>query len=179
MIRDLLVRIRRCGARVVSPVLVFMIAIAPVSAAQDSARTPSQQQPVITAADSALNERVRSLSAQLRCPVCQGLALQDSPSELAQQMRDVVRAQIELGKSDDEVKAYFVGRYGEWILMEPTARGFNMLVYILPFVGLAAGGAFLVFVVRRWTGAPATEQDSLQDDEFEDEAQTAREREKV
>lgn len=114
----------------------------------------------LTAADSLLEARTRNLAAQLRCPVCQGLSLQDSPSELSQQMRDVVRAQIELGKSDEEVKAYFVGRYGEWILMEPKARGFNLLIYILPFLGLLAGGAVLVFAVRRWTRASASEADT-------------------
>jgi cytochrome c-type biogenesis protein CcmH len=117
-----------------------------------------------TAADSLVETRTRSLSAQLRCPVCQGLSLQDSPSELSQQMRDVVRSQLAMGKSDDEVKAYFVARYGEWILMEPEARGFNLLVYVLPFVGLLAGAGVLVLAVRRWTrtspGVPSTAADA-------------------
>jgi cytochrome c-type biogenesis protein CcmH len=105
-------------------------------------------------ADSVLEAQTRTLSAQLRCPVCQGLSLQDSPSELSQQMRDVVRSQLASGKTPDEVKAYFVGRYGEWILMEPAPRGFNWLVYVLPLVALAAGGWLLVAALRRWTAAP-------------------------
>lgn len=104
-----------------------------------------------TVSDSVLDHRTRVVSAQLRCPVCQGLSLQDSPSALSQQMKDVVRAQLASGKSDEEVKAYFVARYGEWILMEPPARGFNVLVYVLPLVALAAGGIFLGVLVRRWT----------------------------
>lgn len=103
--------------------------------------------------DSALEARTTRLAAQLRCPVCQGLSIQDSPSELSQQMRALVKEQIATGKSDAEVKAYFVGRYGEWILLEPKATGFNMLVYLLPAVVFAAGAFLVVRVVKKWTAA--------------------------
>jgi cytochrome c-type biogenesis protein CcmH len=109
---------------------------------------------IVTAADSALDAETRALAAQLRCPVCQGLSVQDSPSELAQQMRDVVRQQLQDGKSPNEVKQYFVARYGEWILMAPPASGFNWLVYSLPAVVLVFGVVFLVVLVRRWTSVP-------------------------
>lgn len=108
---------------------------------------------IVTPADSALDAQTRSLATQLRCPVCQGLSVQDSPSELAQQMRDVVRQQLQDGKSPDEVKQYFVARYGEWILMAPPASGFNWLVYSLPAIVLALGIVFLVVLIRRWTSA--------------------------
>jgi len=111
------------------------------------------------AADSVLDARTRALAAQLRCPVCQGLSLQDSPSELAQQMRDVVKQQIANGKTDEEVKRFFVGRYGEWILMSPTPHGFNWLVYVLPLLALALGGGVVTLAVRRWTsGAPVRDE---------------------
>lgn len=126
-------------------------------AAQDNpASRPSRpSRPAASApADSALDAATRSLASQLRCPVCQGLSVQDSPSELAQQMRDVVRQQLQDGKSPDEVKEYFVARYGQWILMTPPAVGFNWLVYSLPAIVLVIGGAMLVVLVRRWTSAP-------------------------
>jgi cytochrome c-type biogenesis protein CcmH len=140
---------------------VVTVAALTTAAAQQAAPATAAAAPTVkTGADSLLEARTRNLSAQLRCPVCQGLSLQDSPSELSQQMRDVVRGQLAMGKSDDEVKAYFVARYGEWILMEPEARGFNLLVYVLPFVGLLAGAGVLVLAVRRWTrtspGDPST-----------------------
>ena len=139
--------------RVLSAAFTFAIALAtsPMLSAQSSAGAPGAR-PVATApADSALDAATRSLASQLRCPVCQGLSLQDSPSELAQQMREVVKQQLQAGKSPDEVKDYFVARYGQWILMTPPATGFNWLVYSLPFVVLVVGGAMLVVLVRRWT----------------------------
>lgn len=108
--------------------------------------------------DPALEAKVREVSAQLRCPVCQGLSLQDSPSELAQEMRDVVRDRLASGETPEQVKAYFVSKYGEWILLQPTASGFNLLVYVLPVLALLGGVALIVVMVRRWTsGAPAAE----------------------
>lgn len=108
-----------------------------------------------TAGDSALEAKTRAVASQLRCPVCQGLSLQDSPSELSQEMRDLVREQLAAGKSPDEVKQYFVNRYGEWILLDPQAHGFNWLVYALPVLLLLGGGAVLLVAVRRWSTRPA------------------------
>jgi cytochrome c-type biogenesis protein CcmH len=107
--------------------------------------------------DSLLAVRTRELAAQLRCPVCQGLSLQDSPSELSQEMRDVVRDQLRAGRTPEEVKQYFVARYGEWILMEPAASGFNWLVYLLPVLALAGGAVAVALALRRWT-SPAPEE---------------------
>lgn len=103
-----------------------------------------------TAADSALDARTTAVAAQLRCPVCQGVSIQDSPSELAQQMRSVVKEQLAAGKSEDDVRAYFTSKYGEWILLSPKAAGFNLLVYILPAIALIGGGIVIAMVVRRW-----------------------------
>jgi cytochrome c-type biogenesis protein CcmH len=103
--------------------------------------------------DSVLDARVREVASKLRCPVCQGLSLQDSPSELSQEMKDVVRDQLAAGKSSEEVVQYFVGKYGEWILLQPKASGFNLAVYALPVLILAGGALLVVLAVRRWTRA--------------------------
>jgi len=97
-----------------------------------------------------LERDTRQLASELRCPVCQGLSLQDSPSELSQEMRDIIRDQLEAGKSVEEVKQYFVAKYGEWILLSPAPHGFNLTVYIAPVVLLLGGAAFLYFAARRW-----------------------------
>lgn len=101
--------------------------------------------------DPALEARVTELAAQLRCPVCQGLSIQDSPSPLAQDMKDLIRSQVAAGASDAEVREYFISKYGEWVLLEPRAAGFNLLVYVLPALGLLAGALVIVVAVRRWT----------------------------
>lgn len=106
------------------------------------------QQP---AADSIIELQTRALADVLRCPVCQGLSLQDSPAELSQEMRDVIRAKLREGNTPDEVKDYFVSKYGEWILLQPEAKGFNLTVYILPIVMLIAGAVLVVFLARRWS----------------------------
>lgn len=104
-----------------------------------------------TKAEADLEERTSKVAATLRCPVCQGESIQDSPAELAQQMRGVVRDQLRAGKSPDEIKAYFVARYGEWILLEPKMTGLNILLYAFPVMLVIAGLGFVYTLVRRWT----------------------------
>lgn len=106
--------------------------------------------------DAALERRTREVASELRCPVCQGESIQDSPAELAVEMKAVVREQLAAGKSPDEVKAYFVARYGEWILLRPTTSGVNVLLYVLPPLALLAGVVLVVVIARRWMHAPAT-----------------------
>jgi cytochrome c-type biogenesis protein CcmH len=116
--------------------------------------SPLLSQSTVVPRDSALEARVRAVSSQLRCPVCQGLSLQDSPSELSAEMKDVVREQLAAGRSNDEVLQYFVGKYGEWILLQPKPSGFNLAVYALPVLMLAVGALVVTIAVRRWTRAP-------------------------
>ncbi len=141
---------------------------APKNAPQDSGALRVQVQGTLTDAqknDPALEAATKSVASQLRCPVCQGVSIQDSPSELAQQMRTVVKEQLAAGKSPDEVKDYFVSKYGEWILLEPKARGFNLLVYALPAALVLGGAVFLVFLVKKWTAAPVTVNSARGDDD--------------
>jgi cytochrome c-type biogenesis protein CcmH len=97
-----------------------------------------------------LEARVREIASELRCVVCQNLSVADSPSELAKEMRNLVRELLQQGKSRDEVLAYFVSRYGEFVLLSPPKRGFNLLVWGLPFVALAAGAYGIYLATRRW-----------------------------
>jgi cytochrome c-type biogenesis protein CcmH len=107
--------------------------------------------------DSALEARTTAVASTLRCPVCQGESIQESPSTLAQQMRAVVRDKLRNGESPEQVKAYFVARYGEWILLEPKMTGLNIVLYVLPVVLILGGLVIVVILVRRWTKAPRAE----------------------
>jgi len=103
-----------------------------------------------------LEERVREVASELRCVVCQNLSVADSPSDLAKEMRNLVREQVQQGKSREEIQAYFVSRYGEYVLLSPPKRGFNLLVWGLPFLAIVVGGSVVYLVARRWTEqAPA------------------------
>jgi cytochrome c-type biogenesis protein CcmH len=105
----------------------------------------------VASTDTALERRTSEVASQLRCPVCQGESLQDSPSALAQEMRSVVRDQLAAGRTPDEVKAYFVSKYGEWILLQPRAKGLNLVVYLAPFLVIVGGTLLIIVAVRRWT----------------------------
>jgi cytochrome c-type biogenesis protein CcmH len=94
---------------------------------------------------------VHEIGAQLRCVVCQSLSVADSPSETANQMRGIIRERLAAGDSPEQVKAYFVEKYGLWILLAPPREGFNLLVWVVPFAGLAAGLVLVVLLMRRWT----------------------------
>lgn len=100
----------------------------------------------------AVNEReVYEVASQLRCVVCQNLSVADSPSEMANQMRAVVRERLAAGERPEQVIAYFVDKYGQWILLSPPRRGFTLLVWVVPFIGLALGLVLAAVLVRRWT----------------------------
>jgi cytochrome c-type biogenesis protein CcmH len=145
----------------------MLLALA-LALAMQAVGTPDAAAPLGAPYDSALEARTREVSAGLRCPVCQGLSIQDSPSELAVQMKDVVRQQLRAGKTQEEIEAYFVSKYGEWVLLEPKASGANLIVYLLPVALIIGGGVFIWFMVRKWSaaGVPVTgtveeEQDTV------------------
>jgi cytochrome c-type biogenesis protein CcmH len=98
-----------------------------------------------------LEEQTRALAAELRCVVCQNLSVADSPSEMAQQMRAIVREQLEAGKTPEQVKDFFVSKYGEWVLLKPKTSGFSLVLWLMPYLALAGGMLIAVWLIRRWT----------------------------
>ena len=86
-------------------------------------------------------ERVDRISAELRCPVCQGLSVQDSPSETARSMRALVAQRVAEGRTDDEIRAEFVRSYGDWILLSPPLLSFSGLVWLAPLAAIVVGAA--------------------------------------
>jgi cytochrome c-type biogenesis protein CcmH len=102
-----------------------------------------------------IEEQTRAISAELRCVVCQNLSVADSPSEMAQQMRASVREQLQAGKSAQEIKDFFVSKYGEWVLLAPTNTGFNRLLWWLPLTVLIIGVIAALLLARRWAARKA------------------------
>lgn len=138
---------------------VPLAALFVLTAVADAQPAKTQRAPVAIA-DSVLEARTSAVAATLRCPVCQGESIQDSPSELAQEMRGVVRDRLRAGESPEQIKAYFVGRYGEWILLEPKMTGLNIVLYVLPVALIVAGLIIVVLLVRRWTRPVVTSGDT-------------------
>jgi len=99
-----------------------------------------------------IEEQTHLLAAELRCPVCQNLSVADSPSEMAIQMREVIFEKLKNGESPEQIRGYFVSRYGEWILLAPTRKGFNWIAWLLPFVVILVGAGIIILRIRRAIG---------------------------
>jgi cytochrome c-type biogenesis protein CcmH len=91
------------------------------------------------------------LASELRCPDCQGLSVAESQTSAAQSIRDEIAAQLAAGRSMDEVRASFVQRYGEWILLSPSGP----LPWVVPLAGLLVGGGLLLVWLRGSSSAAA------------------------
>ena len=95
-----------------------------------------------------LEARTRHVASLLRCPVCQGLSVADSPSTTAQKMKGQVREMVAAGYEQDQILAYFETSYGAFVRLEPPLRGVNWLVWLAPILGLAAGGGIVAWALR-------------------------------
>lgn len=100
--------------------------------------------------DPVLEARARLISEGLRCPVCQGETIDESNASVSRELRLLVRERLLAGDSDEEVVAYIVSRFGEFVLMRPDASGSNLVLWLgAPVMLLLAGGLAFGFVRRR------------------------------
>ena len=97
-----------------------------------------------------IDDETRRIAKQLQCPVCSGAAVSDSPSELAGQMRNVIRTKLEAGENEQQIVAYFVERYGDSVLIEPPRRGIGLAVWLAPIGVLVAGAILLWRILKTW-----------------------------
>jgi len=104
--------------------------------------------------DSALEDRARTLSAEVRCLVCQNQSIDDSNAELARDLRLLVRERLVAGDSDQEVLDYLVARYGPFVLLEPPQTKSTWLLWYGP-IGLLALGALAVIITFARRRSPA------------------------
>jgi cytochrome c-type biogenesis protein CcmH len=128
---------------------------APASAGQPSASTAALAQRVVggprgrALSGAALETATHELAGLLRCPVCQGLSVADSPTTLAQSMKRQARELLAAGYDREQVLAYFEASYGEFVRLQPPLRGVNWLVWLAPAAGLLIGGFVVARSVRR------------------------------
>ena len=125
--------------------------VAPPGLAGQEPRTEalseSARPPVLTPAQEA---RAREIEGALRCPVCRSQSIRQSRSFMAEDMKRRIRELVAEGRSDEEIRGFFVERYGTWILLDPPKSGFNLAAWLLPGAAVLAGAVGLVFAARRW-----------------------------
>jgi cytochrome c-type biogenesis protein CcmH len=100
-------------------------------------------------ADPALEARAREISEGLRCLVCQNQSIDDSDADLARDLRLIVRERLVAGDSDDEVRAFLVARYGEYVLLNPVMAPHTILLWIAGPVVLVGGAIVVLLAARR------------------------------
>jgi cytochrome c-type biogenesis protein CcmH len=93
--------------------------------------------------------RVQEVAAGLRCVACQNLSVADSPSRMAAAMRSRIRAELRSRRTPDQIRAFFVSKYGPWILLSPRASGVGWVVWIAPPLALVLGGGVLLWALLR------------------------------
>jgi cytochrome c-type biogenesis protein CcmH len=132
-----------------------------------AADTPQAEQATAQPAGGELSDaELENLTAivadELRCLVCRNQSVLESNSELAREMQQLIRERLLSGESPDEVREYFLSRYGDYILLKPRARGAAILVYALPVLAFLLGGLLLFGKLRKWSRRGAEEADSTE-----------------
>lgn len=120
-----------------------------------------------------LDQRVQNVASQLKCPVCQGESVADSQATIAQQMREVIREQLQSGKSEQEVVQYFIRSYGDQIVWLPPWQGFSLLAWLIPIVFLLGGAVLVFMILREWRAdvAVVEENEIVSEDEISPDAE--------
>ncbi|KTS14432.1 cytochrome C biogenesis protein [Methylobacterium indicum] len=111
-------------------------------------------QPEEVMKDPALEARARTISAELRCLVCQNQSIDDSDAPLARDLRLIVRERLRQGDGDDAVLSYIVQRYGEFVLLRPVLAWHTALLWLTPVLVVGLGGLALWAAARRRRPAP-------------------------
>jgi cytochrome c-type biogenesis protein CcmH len=111
--------------------------------------TASAKDAAPLADDPLTEQRLISISEEMRCLVCQNESLAGSRSELANDLRREIRILIKEGKSDDQIRSFMVERYGDFVLYRPPVKPITWLLWIGPFVILAIGIVGLLMYLRR------------------------------
>jgi cytochrome c-type biogenesis protein CcmH len=109
-----------------------------------------------------MRERVDEVAATLRCPTCQGLSIEDSTSVLAAGSRRIIQQQLQQGRTPDEIRQWFVDRYGSSVLLSPDPDGAGLVAWVVPGLVLVAGG-LLVWRWLRHDAEPAADSDEAVD----------------
>lgn len=115
--------------------------------------------------DPVTEQRLITISEEMRCLVCQNESLAGSRSDLANDLRREIRTLIKEGKSDEQIRSFMVDRYGDFVLYRPPVKPITWLLWIGPFVILVIGIAFLFSYLRRRNTLASTKTLSPEDNQ--------------
>ncbi len=115
-----------------------------------------------------LEEQARSIDKSLMCPVCAGQTIEQSASQLARQMQALVREKLAEGWSEEQIRQFFMDRYGEGVLAAPPKEGVNLVAWVIPPTAVAVAAVLLAFVIRAMRkGQTRAEPETLAENELE------------
>lgn len=101
-------------------------------------------------------ERAHDIGATIACPQCVGQSVVESDVAIAREIRAEIGRLVVAGHSDDDIRARFAERYGDWVILTPSRSGVSGLVWIIPVVGLVVGVGLLALTLTRWRRASMT-----------------------
>ena len=131
-----------------------LIALAAIACMAGAAADPAERLP-----DPAQEVRAREMFRQVRCLVCQNESIDDSEADLAADLRRVVRDQVKHGRSDAQIRAFLVERYGEFVLLKPPFSPGNALLWATPVIALVLGAGLMIVLLRRRPPPPSAGED--------------------
>jgi cytochrome c-type biogenesis protein CcmH len=105
----------------------------------------------------ALVQQTHRVASLIRCPVCQGMSIADSPSEMAVNMKGQVHELVARGYSEEQILKYFELSYGQFVLLKPKFEGVTGMVWVLPVIALLIGGAIVFVKFRNLEKSPNAE----------------------
>lgn len=131
-----------------------------------------------TVAEDPREREMLIIAAKLRCAVCQNQPVSESHSGLAQDMRQIIREQLEQGRNEEEIIGYFVDRYGDYVLLKPRKAGTGLPLWLFPPVILLLVAMFAFQVMRKRPTDEPVEPNSTLSDEDRERIRRAREEER-
>jgi cytochrome c-type biogenesis protein CcmH len=143
---------KKLAAAIVS--LLLILTVGSAFAQADASRVPDAAQFVgppkgAPLGGAELERETHRVGGLLRCPVCQGLSVADSPAAMAVNMKEQVRELLARGYTEEQILSYFERSYGQFVLLEPKFEGVTTLVWLLPILALALGATVLVLKMKK------------------------------
>ena len=126
------------------PSLLIAVVLGLVLVAAANAQDPSPTRSPVT------DDEVNAIAKQMYCPVCENTPLDVCPTQACAEWRELIRDKLAEGWSDQQIRAYFVERFGDRVLASPPARGLNWLVYVIPPLGFLTGAFVLYRAFKSW-----------------------------